>query len=274
METAVDAFVSTTEDVVSAEAVNDHSSAVTIASNENQDEQGDATDAQGNNTGAMNWGDEDNTSTESLPTPQNLFVTGETETDPTPSRKRRLCLFSSYYPAELGPRYFGQVDSFDAKKGWGFIHEFQTGRVFLYTHSEVRPKYSDDRLGEDCIRNFKNCLHQGEYIEFCIGSKPGTDEPCAKWITGPRNGTIQMYHAVIKYIMYRDCRTGKRVRPGPGSRSGQRERGGGGGGGGRAHQQRRQTNGNGGYQHNQDHSQTGSNPPLQQRRRNPPPNGW
>ena len=125
----------------------------------------------------------------------------------------------SDYPSELGPRRFGQVDSFDARKGWGFVHDFYTGETFIAHHSEIRPKYPDDRLGEDCIRNFKNCLHQGEYVEFSVGKNPRTGDPCAAWITGPGGGSILMDHAVIQYTMYRDCRSNAHVRPGRGSRS-------------------------------------------------------
>lgn len=223
-------------------------------------------------TGRLDWGNDSGgeadlgTAAPAAPTIDAADTTGQTQE--TESTEQAAAAPQPYYPVELGPRRFGQVDSFDAQKGWGFLHDFYTGEVFFVHCSEVKPRYTD-RLGEGCIENFKNCLHQGEYVEFCVGTKPDDGRPCAKWVTGPGNGTIQMDHAVIYYIMYRDSRTGKHIRPGRGSRSGNRDEGGyrrrgrgRGGGGGR---------GRGGYYGRRDTEETGRSPRRQYQQ---PESGW
>lgn len=113
------------------------------------------------------------------------------------------------YPPNIGPRRLGIVTSYHARKGWGFIRDMYTYEVFFTHHTEVVPFWPHDRIGADTVRNFKNCLHTGEYVEFGVGVNPSTGEACAKHVTGLCGYTLQMDWATIRYIQTRDSRTGE-----------------------------------------------------------------
>jgi len=113
------------------------------------------------------------------------------------------------YPPNIGPRRLGIVTSYHARKGWGFIRDMYTSEVFFAHHTEVVPYWPDDRIGSDSVRNFKNCLHMGEYVEFCVGENQSTGDVCAKHVTGLCGYTLQMDWATIRYIQTRNARTGE-----------------------------------------------------------------
>jgi hypothetical protein len=111
------------------------------------------------------------------------------------------------YPPNIGPRRLGIVTSYHARKGWGFVRDMYTQEVFFAYHTEVMPFWPDDRIGSNTMRNFKNCLHTGEYVEFGVGINLSTGEECAKHVTGLCGYTLQMDWATIRYIRTRDSRT-------------------------------------------------------------------
>ena len=80
----------------------------------------------------------------------------------------------------MSKRYFGYVDWFNKKRGYGFLINMDDNneQVFVH-HNTIKPL-------TDCY----HMLYTGEYIEFGIedDGKGGTQ---AVDVTGPRNGRLR-----------------------------------------------------------------------------------
>lgn len=95
-------------------------------------------------------------------------------------------------------RLTGQVLSFHARKGFGFIQELDTGTQYFVHHSQLRPKHAP------IVDGWKPTLYSGEYVRFSVGPNPHVpNQTCALNVTGLGLG-LMCDKAAWRVLFYRN----------------------------------------------------------------------